>query len=108
MLQIAATELEKEEGRREAEKQNYLSEHCPPLHLPGSMSEVQVPRAPASWALFLAWPPKVLQALVSAALLPSVLLGSRWQGHLPVPILDALPVSLGCLSSSLLLPRGSL
>lgn len=56
MLQIAATELEKEEGRREAEKQNYLSEHCPPLHLPGSMSEVQVPRAPASWALFLAWP----------------------------------------------------
>lgn len=46
MLQIAATELEKEEGRREAEKQNYLSEHCPPLHLPGSMSEVQVPRAP--------------------------------------------------------------
>lgn len=41
MLQIAATELEKEESRREAEKQNYLSEHCPPLHIPGSMSEVQ-------------------------------------------------------------------
>ncbi|XP_059254465.1 troponin I, fast skeletal muscle isoform X1 [Mustela nigripes] len=41
MLQIAATELEKEEGRRESEKQNYLSEHCPPLHLPSSMSEVQ-------------------------------------------------------------------
>ncbi|KAF3822380.1 hypothetical protein GH733_007754 [Mirounga leonina] len=41
MLQIAATELEKEESRRESEKQNYLSEHCPPLHLPGSMSEVQ-------------------------------------------------------------------
>uniref|UniRef100_A0A8C9DRH0 Troponin I, fast skeletal muscle n=1 Tax=Prolemur simus TaxID=1328070 RepID=A0A8C9DRH0_PROSS len=41
MLQIAATELEKEEGRREAEKQNYLSEHCPPLHIPGSMAEVQ-------------------------------------------------------------------
>nr|UFA46018.1 TNNI2-ACTA1 transcript variant 4 [Sus scrofa] len=41
MLQIAATELEKEVGRRESEKQNYLSEHCPPLHLPGSMSEVQ-------------------------------------------------------------------
>uniref|UniRef100_A0A8B9X5N9 Troponin I, fast skeletal muscle n=1 Tax=Bos mutus grunniens TaxID=30521 RepID=A0A8B9X5N9_BOSMU len=40
MLQIAATELEKEEAA-EAEKQNYLSEHCPPLHLPGSMSEVQ-------------------------------------------------------------------
>uniref|UniRef100_A0A2K6U430 Troponin I, fast skeletal muscle n=1 Tax=Saimiri boliviensis boliviensis TaxID=39432 RepID=A0A2K6U430_SAIBB len=41
MLQIAATELEKEESRREAEKQNYLAEHCPPLHIPGSMSEVQ-------------------------------------------------------------------
>uniref|UniRef100_A0ABI7W5K0 Troponin I, fast skeletal muscle n=1 Tax=Felis catus TaxID=9685 RepID=A0ABI7W5K0_FELCA len=41
MLQIAATELEKEESRRETEKQNYLSEHCPPLHVPGSMSEVQ-------------------------------------------------------------------
>uniref|UniRef100_A0A8C0TUY8 Troponin I, cardiac muscle n=3 Tax=Canidae TaxID=9608 RepID=A0A8C0TUY8_CANLF len=41
MLQIAAQELEKEESRRESEKQNYLSEHCPPLHLPGSMSEVQ-------------------------------------------------------------------
>lgn len=41
MLQIAATELEKEETRRESEKQNYLSEHCPPLHIPGSMSEVQ-------------------------------------------------------------------
>uniref|UniRef100_A0A286XCX8 Troponin I, fast skeletal muscle n=1 Tax=Cavia porcellus TaxID=10141 RepID=A0A286XCX8_CAVPO len=41
MLQIAATELEKEESRRETEKQNYLSEHCPPLHIPGSMSEVQ-------------------------------------------------------------------
>ncbi|MGP4136946.1 troponin, partial [Streptococcus agalactiae] len=41
MLQIAATELEKEESRRESEKENYLSEHCPPLHIPGSMSEVQ-------------------------------------------------------------------
>uniref|UniRef100_A0A2R9BPQ2 Troponin I, fast skeletal muscle n=2 Tax=Pan paniscus TaxID=9597 RepID=A0A2R9BPQ2_PANPA len=41
MLQIAATEQEKEKSRREAEKQNYLSEHCPPLHIPGSMSEVQ-------------------------------------------------------------------
>ncbi|XP_060033338.1 troponin I, fast skeletal muscle [Erinaceus europaeus] len=41
MLQIAATELEKEEGRRESEKQNYLAEHCPPLHIPGSMAEVQ-------------------------------------------------------------------
>lgn len=45
MLQIAATELEKEEGRRETEKQNYLAENCPPLHIPGSMAEVQVPRA---------------------------------------------------------------
>uniref|UniRef100_A0A2K6MJH2 Troponin I, fast skeletal muscle n=1 Tax=Rhinopithecus bieti TaxID=61621 RepID=A0A2K6MJH2_RHIBE len=41
MLQIAATELEKDKSRREAEKQNYLAEHCPPLHIPGSMSEVQ-------------------------------------------------------------------
>uniref|UniRef100_A0A9L0RPV1 Troponin I, cardiac muscle n=3 Tax=Equus TaxID=9789 RepID=A0A9L0RPV1_HORSE len=41
MLQIAATELEKEESRRETEKQNYLSEHCPPLHIPGPMAEVQ-------------------------------------------------------------------
>nr|XP_031546433.1 troponin I, fast skeletal muscle [Vicugna pacos] len=41
MLQIAATELEKEESRREAEKQNYLSEHCPPLSIPGPMAEVQ-------------------------------------------------------------------
>lgn len=45
MLQIAATELEKEESRRETEKQNYLSEHCPPLHIPGPMAEVQVPLA---------------------------------------------------------------
>ncbi|KAM9659670.1 troponin I, fast skeletal muscle isoform 1-T1 [Trichechus inunguis] len=41
MLQIAATELEKEESRREAEKQAYLNDHCPPLYLPGSMAEVQ-------------------------------------------------------------------
>ncbi|XP_058383661.1 troponin I, fast skeletal muscle [Diceros bicornis minor] len=41
MLQIAATELEKEKSVRETEKQNYLSEHCPPLHVPGSMAEVQ-------------------------------------------------------------------
>uniref|UniRef100_A0A287CU62 Troponin I, fast skeletal muscle n=1 Tax=Ictidomys tridecemlineatus TaxID=43179 RepID=A0A287CU62_ICTTR len=41
MLQIAATEQEKERARRETEKQNYLSEHCPPLHIPGSMAEVQ-------------------------------------------------------------------
>lgn len=45
MLQIAATELEKEESRRETEKQNYLAENCPPLHIPGSTAEVQVPRA---------------------------------------------------------------
>lgn len=72
-----------------------------PQQRPGIFANVSV-------ALFLAWPPKVLQALVSAALLPSVLLGSRWQGRLPAPILVALPISLGCLSSSLLLPRGSL
>lgn len=47
MLQIAATELEKEESRRESEKQNYLAENCPPLHIPGSTAEVQVPRAPS-------------------------------------------------------------
>ncbi|KAK1335319.1 hypothetical protein QTO34_003105 [Cnephaeus nilssonii] len=41
MLQIAATELEKEESRKETEKQNYLSEHCPPLHIPGSTAELQ-------------------------------------------------------------------
>lgn len=41
MLQIAATELEKEESRRESEKQNYLAENCPPLHIPGSTAEVQ-------------------------------------------------------------------
>lgn len=45
MLQIAATELEKEESRKETEKQNYLSEHCPPLHIPGSTAELQVPTA---------------------------------------------------------------
>ncbi|KAF6106775.1 troponin I2, fast skeletal type [Phyllostomus discolor] len=41
MLQIAATELEKEESRKETEKQNYLAEHCAPLHIPSSMAEVQ-------------------------------------------------------------------
>lgn len=46
MLQIAATELEKEESRKETEKQNYLSEHCPPLHIPGSTAELQVPPLP--------------------------------------------------------------
>lgn len=48
MLQIAAAELEKEESRRESEKQNYLAESCPPLHIPGSTAEVQVPRARAA------------------------------------------------------------
>lgn len=69
MLQIAATELEKEESRREAEKQNYLSEHCPPLHIPGSMSEVQVlapprpPRLPRSRpACYLSFPTFVKRA----------------------------------------------
>ncbi|EPQ20058.1 Troponin I, fast skeletal muscle [Myotis brandtii] len=42
MLQIAATELEKEESRKETEKQNYLSEHCPPLHMPSSTAELQL------------------------------------------------------------------
>lgn len=56
MLQIAATELEKEEGRRESEKQNYLSEHCPPLHLPSSMSEVQVPHPSSTPACCLGFP----------------------------------------------------
>ncbi|XP_023973340.2 troponin I, fast skeletal muscle [Physeter macrocephalus] len=41
MLQIAATELQEEESRREKEKESYLSEHCPPLHTPSSMAEVQ-------------------------------------------------------------------
>lgn len=45
MLQIAATELEKEESRKQSEKENYMAEHCPPLHVPGSMTEVQVPPA---------------------------------------------------------------
>ncbi|XP_007466005.1 PREDICTED: troponin I, fast skeletal muscle [Lipotes vexillifer] len=41
MLQIAATELEKEESRREAEKERYLAERCPPLHIPGPVAQVQ-------------------------------------------------------------------
>lgn len=70
MLQIAATELEKEESRRESEKQNYLSEHCPPLHIPGSMSEVQVvPSCPV--------PPK---ALLPPFLSRSTLLDQDWEG----------------------------
>lgn len=42
MLQLAATEIEKEAAAKEVEKQNYLAEHCPPLSLPGSMQELQV------------------------------------------------------------------
>ncbi|KAH0620976.1 hypothetical protein JD844_021917 [Phrynosoma platyrhinos] len=42
MLQIAATELEKESAAKEQEKADYLAEHCPPLHLPGSMQELQL------------------------------------------------------------------
>ncbi|KFP14701.1 Troponin I, fast skeletal muscle, partial [Egretta garzetta] len=41
MLQLAATEIEREAAAKEAEKQNYLAEHCPPLSLPGSMQELQ-------------------------------------------------------------------
>ncbi|XP_013914395.1 PREDICTED: troponin I, fast skeletal muscle [Thamnophis sirtalis] len=41
MLQIAATELEKEAVAKEEEKANYLAEHCPPLHMPSSMQELQ-------------------------------------------------------------------
>uniref|UniRef100_A0A670XRM4 Troponin I, fast skeletal muscle n=2 Tax=Pseudonaja textilis TaxID=8673 RepID=A0A670XRM4_PSETE len=41
MLQIAATELEKEAAAKEREKAEYLAEHCPPLHLPSSMQELQ-------------------------------------------------------------------
>ncbi|XP_013813285.2 troponin I, fast skeletal muscle [Apteryx mantelli] len=41
MLQLAATEIERETAAKEVEKQNYLAEHCPPLSLPGSMQELQ-------------------------------------------------------------------
>uniref|UniRef100_A0A663EW94 Troponin I, fast skeletal muscle n=1 Tax=Aquila chrysaetos chrysaetos TaxID=223781 RepID=A0A663EW94_AQUCH len=41
MLQLAATEIEREAAAKEVEKQNYLAEHCPPLSLPGSMQELQ-------------------------------------------------------------------
>ncbi|XP_039196390.1 troponin I, fast skeletal muscle isoform X1 [Crotalus tigris] len=41
MLQIAASELEKEAAAQEQEKANYLAEHCPPLHLPSSTQELQ-------------------------------------------------------------------
>lgn len=42
MLQLAVSEIEKEQAAKEVEKQNYLAEHCPPLSLPGSMQELQV------------------------------------------------------------------
>ncbi|OPJ73777.1 troponin I, fast skeletal muscle [Patagioenas fasciata monilis] len=41
MLQLAVSEIEKEQAAKEVEKQNYLAEHCPPLSLPGSMQELQ-------------------------------------------------------------------
>ncbi|KAJ6665033.1 hypothetical protein lerEdw1_005264 [Lerista edwardsae] len=41
MLQIAATELEKEAAAKEQEKAAYLAEHCPPPHIPSSMQELQ-------------------------------------------------------------------
>ncbi|XP_048341306.1 troponin I, fast skeletal muscle [Sphaerodactylus townsendi] len=41
MLQVAATELEKEQAAKEQEKAAYLAEHCPPLELPHSMQELQ-------------------------------------------------------------------
>lgn len=85
MLQIAATELEKEESRRESEKQNYLSEHCPPLHIPGSMSEVQV--VPSCHI-----PPKVLLPPYSSAGQAWVRAGrGKWSSSVRVathPLLD--------------------
>ncbi|XP_015193517.1 troponin I, fast skeletal muscle [Lepisosteus oculatus] len=41
MLQIAKTEIEKEQTEREAEKKRYLEEHCPPLSMGGSLQELQ-------------------------------------------------------------------
>ncbi|XP_066557074.1 troponin I, fast skeletal muscle isoform X2 [Amia ocellicauda] len=41
MLQIAKTELEKEESERAAQKVKYLDEHCPPLSLGGSIQDLQ-------------------------------------------------------------------
>nr|XP_003214812.1 PREDICTED: troponin I, fast skeletal muscle [Anolis carolinensis] len=41
MLQIAATELEKEAVAKEQEKADYLAEHCHPLQLPSSMQDLQ-------------------------------------------------------------------
>ena len=41
MLQIAVTELEKEESCCESEMENCVSEHCLSLCVPGAPSEVQ-------------------------------------------------------------------
>uniref|UniRef100_A0A8C5R4K3 Troponin I, fast skeletal muscle n=1 Tax=Leptobrachium leishanense TaxID=445787 RepID=A0A8C5R4K3_9ANUR len=41
MLQVAKVALEKEEIDIAAEKESYLSEHCPPLSLPHSMQDLQ-------------------------------------------------------------------
>ncbi|NP_001079556.1 troponin I2, fast skeletal type S homeolog isoform X1 [Xenopus laevis] len=41
MLQVAKVALEKEEADIAAEKEAYLSEHCPPLSLPSSLSDLQ-------------------------------------------------------------------
>lgn len=62
MLQLAATEIEKEAAAKEVEKQNYLAEHCPPLSLPGSMQELQVK---TSLTLSLCWSRKDLAPSVS-------------------------------------------
>uniref|UniRef100_H3AFF1 Troponin I, fast skeletal muscle n=1 Tax=Latimeria chalumnae TaxID=7897 RepID=H3AFF1_LATCH len=42
MLQIAKSELEKEAANRIVEKENYLTEHCPPLQRGSSVQELQV------------------------------------------------------------------
>jgi len=72
MLQLAATEIEREAAAKEAEKQNYLSEHCPPLSLPGSMQELQVK---TSLTLSLCQSRKHLAASVS-------LVDLDWPSHL--------------------------
>ncbi|MGH0136866.1 UNVERIFIED_CONTAM: hypothetical protein FKN15_009578 [Acipenser sinensis] len=41
MLQIAKTEIEKEESARAAEKVSYLNEKCPPLSLGSGLKELQ-------------------------------------------------------------------
>ncbi|XP_064423432.1 troponin I, fast skeletal muscle [Latimeria chalumnae] len=41
MLQIAKSELEKEAANRIVEKENYLTEHCPPLQRGSSVQELQ-------------------------------------------------------------------